>query len=118
MPDGTKSQYCLYYRWVNSYTKGRRWRLLRAWADDKLSLEERMDYGFGHLFARLAPQLGYRLNVGAVVVDVSMDDVIKDVKFGNTPYKVLARVDRSRKARGFGENSWGDEDIASAATPV
>ena len=45
---------------------------------------------------------GYKLYKQPIVVEVSQADVA-DIRSSKTPYKVLGRITRARKALGFGE---------------
>jgi hypothetical protein len=50
----------------------------------------------------------YKLNKQAVVVEVSVADM-SDIRMGKTPYKVLNRITKSRKALGFSDSLFKDE---------
>lgn len=53
-------------------------------------------------------QLNYKLNKQAIVVEVSVADM-NDVRAGKTPYKVLNRINKSRKVLGFSDSLFKDE---------
>jgi len=62
-----------------------------------LSRFEFADAGLMNLASR-----GWRLFKQPVIVEVTAADM-DDVRMGKTPYKVIARITRSRRALGFGE---------------
>lgn len=65
------------------------------------TVSERMAYNYG-LFNQLIDS-GHKVHVKPFVVDVTPED-LDDVRNGKTPYKVIARITRCRRALDFGES--------------
>jgi len=65
------------------------------------TVSERTAYSFG-LYTQLIDS-GHELYKQPFVVDVTAED-LDDVWNGKTPYKIMARVTRCRRALGFGED--------------
>jgi hypothetical protein len=64
------------------------------------TIPDRVGYTDG-LFAQLLNS-SWQLHVKPITVEVTSDD-LEDVRLGKTPYKILARITRSRRALNFGE---------------
>jgi hypothetical protein len=81
-------------------------KLVKLAKDHALAtVDDRMGYNLG-LFNQLI-NAGFKVHGQPFVVDVTREDM-DDVWNGKTPYKILARITRSRKALNFGDALWAE----------
>ena len=112
-PIGAYVPFTAYRRQISADAPRKSWKTMSAvsepWhgarppvADDSanmfgLSRFEFADSGLMNLSSR-----GWKLYKQPVIVEVTSQDM-DDVRVGKTPYKVIARITRSRRVLGFGE---------------
>lgn len=114
--DGRVVPAMMYRRQLSSMRPRRAWKHYslgngRASADgvfQSLSLEDAREYGNSRLsmISATIDQLArfkYSVYKSPLVVEVTAEDV-ETLRKGATPYKIIARITRSRKAAGFEES--------------
>lgn len=75
--------------------------LIGSWKDAEAHAAERLTFAeklFGQIISH-----GYKLRKAPIVVEIGVDD-LDDICAHKTPYKVLARVTRTRKILGFADS--------------
>lgn len=110
-PDGSVNPFTVYRRQVSQYRPRSQWRTTTA-PLGTLDLSVALSGTEGFLLS--LHRRGWRLYKRAIVVDVTAADA-QDLRVGKLPYKVMGRVKRCRKALGFSEDLWGEDDLRETA---
>lgn len=105
----------VYFRTISSYKARATWRH-RHCSIEAAASENNLTLRYTSISSLLASMMsrGWRLHRSAVVVEVTERDLV-DLKVGKTPYKLLTRVMAARKALGFPESHYGDDDLVAPA---
>lgn len=118
MPDGHTAMGVyvpptVYRRQISSSAPRKSWKIstgvAEAWHGARPPVDDSAALAFGlaryefvdTMLANLATR-GWKLYRQPIIIEVTAADM-DDARQGKTPYKVIARITRSRKALGFGE---------------
>jgi hypothetical protein len=105
----------VYFRTVSEYKSRATWRHRHCSMESSAS-ENNLTLRYtaiGNLLSSMMSR-GWRLHRSTVVVEVTERDLV-DLTLGKTPYKLLTRVMAARKALGFPESLYGNDDPVAVA---